>query len=54
MVPALGIEDGRNVGRQERRMRGSWESVCLPFVSRECSREKEILTWSGVVPRGWI
>ena len=52
MALALGIEGGRNVGGLERRMRGSWESVCLPFVSRECSWEKEILTWSGVVPHG--
>ena len=55
MAPAVGIENGRNVGiRQECKMRRSWDSVCLPFVSREYSREKEILTWSGVVPHGWI
>ena len=31
-----------------------WESVCFPLVSRECSRGKERLTWSSVVPHGWI
>jgi len=41
------------ISRKELEARRS-ESIGFLLVSRECSRGKERLTWSTVVPHGWI
>jgi len=33
---------------------GGGKAFVFLLISRQCSRGKERLTWSGVVPHGWI